>query len=293
MERKKDGFEGQRAIVLPHTIKDILTTNELTSLLYITDIGYYPKAEGHYRSRKDGAEQHILIYCTDGKGWVMINETRYNLKKEEFFIIEAGTPHSYGASEKEPWSIYWIHFTGEKSHLFRNIYNKVIRIEDSPEARFGDRLMMFEEIYKNLEMGYSTENLEYVTHCLWHFIASFRFISQFREVNKSKKGDIIQDSIKYMKENIHNHITLEDIANSVSYSPSHFGQIFLKKTGHSPLNYFNQLKIQKACQMLDFTEMKIKEIAFELGFYDQYHFSKTFCKITGETPSQYKKRNKG
>lgn len=83
------------------------------------------------------------------------------------------------------------------------------------------------------------------------------------------------------------------IAGCVNYSASHFGQIFLKKTGHSPLNYFNQLKIQKACQMLDFSDMKIKEIANELGFYDQYHFSKTFFKITGETPSQYKKRNKG
>ncbi|MDE5711221.1 MAG: AraC family transcriptional regulator [Bacteroides sp.] len=293
MERKKEGFEGQMAIVLPQTIKDILTSNELTSLLHITDIGYYPKAEGHYRSRKEGVDQHILIYCTDGKGWINIHNTRYNLKKEEFFIIEAGTPHSYGAAEKEPWSIYWIHFSGEKSHLFSSIYNKVIRIEDSPEARFGDRLLMFEEIYKNLEMGYSTENLEYVTHCLWHFIASFRFIPQFREVNKSKKGDIIQDSIKYMKENINKHLTLEDIAKHVHYSSSHFGQIFLKKTGHSPLNYFSQLKIQKACQMLDFTEMKIKEISFELGFYDPYHFSKTFFKITGETPSQYKKRNKG
>lgn len=293
MARKKEGFEGQRAIVLPQTIKDILTNNELTSLLFLTDIGFYPNADGHYRSRKEGADQHILIYCTDGKGWVNINETRYNLRKEDFFIIEAGTPHSYGASETNPWSIYWIHFTGEKSHLFRSIYNKVIRIDDSPEARFKDRLTMFEEIYKNLEMGYSTENLEYVSHCLWHFIASFRFISQFREVNKSKRGDIIQDSINFMKTNINKHITLEEISTSVNYSPSHFGQIFLKKTGHSPLNYFNQLKIQKACQMLDFTEMKIKEISYELGFYDQYHFSKTFFKITGETPSQYKKRNKG
>ena len=37
-------------------------------------------------------------------------------------------------------------------------------------------------------MGYSSENLEYVTLCLWHFIASFKFISQYREVNKSKKN---------------------------------------------------------------------------------------------------------
>lgn len=96
-----------------------------------------------------------------------------------------------------------------------------------------------------------------------------------------------------MKDNIDKKMVLEDIAEFVGYSPSHFGQIFLKKTGQTPLNYFNQLKIQKACQMLDFTDLKIKEIASELGFYDQYHFSKTFFKLTGETPTNYKKRNKG
>ena len=96
-----------------------------------------------------------------------------------------------------------------------------------------------------------------------------------------------------MHENIHKKLTLNDIASHVGYSPSHFGQIFRQKTGQTPLNYLNLLKIQRACQMLDFTDMKIKEITEELGFYDQYHFSKTFVKQIGETPSQYKKRSKG
>lgn len=98
---------------------------------------------------------------------------------------------------------------------------------------------------------------------------------------------------QYMKNNLPQKLSLEDIAGHVGYSPSHFGQVFLKKTGQTPLNYFNQLKIQKACQLLDFSELKIKEIAEELGFYDQYHFSKVFFKQIGEPPTQYKKRNKG
>lgn len=142
-------------------------------------------------------------------------------------------------------------------------------------------------------MGYSIENLQYTTLCLWHFLGSFRFIPQFREINKVIQGDIIQEAISYMRKNIDKKLTLEDIANSVQYSPSHFGQIFQKKSGHTPLNYFNQLKIQKACQFLDFSNMKIKEIADCLGFYDQYHFSKVFFKLIGETPSAYKKKNKG
>lgn len=278
---------------MPQPIKEMLTNNELTRLLYVTDIGYYPKATGHYRTRPTGSEQHILIYCTEGKGWFSINEHRKEVRKEQFFIIEAGLPHTYAASESDPWSIYWLHFTGEKSHLFRSIYNKVFSIDAAPEARFKDRLILFEEIFQNLEMGYSIENLEYTTLCLWHFIASFRFLSQYREVNKEKQGDVIQRTIRYMRNNLHKKLSLEDIANHVGYSPSHFGQVFLKKTGQPPLNYFNQLKIQKACQLLDFSELKIKEIADELGFYDQYHFSKVFFKQIGESPTQYKKHHKG
>lgn len=45
MEYKKDGFINQRAIVLPHFIKELMIQNELTRLLYVTDIGFYPKAK--------------------------------------------------------------------------------------------------------------------------------------------------------------------------------------------------------------------------------------------------------
>ena len=293
MEYKKDGFINQRAIVLPHFIKELMIQNELTRLLYVTDIGFYPKAKGHYRIRNKGSEQNILIYCTEGKGWISTNGTRHEIVKGHFFIIEAGLPHIYAASASDPWSIYWLHFTGEKKHLFQVIYNKVHHIDDAPEARLKDRLMLFEEIFQNLEMGYSMENLEYTSLCLWHFIASFRFISQYREINKNRRGDAIQGAINFMKNNINSKLSLEEIAFHINYSPSYFGQIFLKKTGQTPLNYFNQLKIQRACQLLDFSELKIKQIANELGFYDQYHFSKMFFKQTGETPTQYKKRNKG
>lgn len=293
MIRRKDGFVNQRAIVLPNKIKKILSEDELTKMLYVTDIGFYPDASGHYLARRDGSEQNILIYCTEGKGWFSINGVRQEVCRGQFFIIESRIPHIYAADEHTPWTIYWIHFTGEKSHLFKSIYNKVYDITDVPEARLSDRLLLFEEIYQNLQMGYSYDNLEYTSLCLWHYIASFRFIPQYREVNKARKGDTIQEAIAYMRKNLEKKLTLETIAFQVNYSPSHFGQLFIKKTGYSPLNYFTQLKIQKACQLLDFTEMKIKEIATLLGFYDQYHFSKVFYKHIGETPSHYKNRNKG
>ena len=69
----KDGFMGQKMIVLPESIRADLKTNIITKNFYITDIGYYPKANFHHRTRKKGADEFILIYCTEGQGQIIIN----------------------------------------------------------------------------------------------------------------------------------------------------------------------------------------------------------------------------
>lgn len=96
-----------------------------------------------------------------------------------------------------------------------------------------------------------------------------------------------------MKENIERHLTLHDIAKSVGYSSSHFSLIFKKETGHAPLNYFNLLKIQQACFLLDTTDMKIRQICYKIGIEDAYYFSRLFNKIMGISPREYKKSQKG
>jgi AraC-like DNA-binding protein len=85
-------------------------------------------------------------------------------------------------------------------------------------------------------------------------------------------------------------LTLEEIARQVNLSPSHFSFIFKKKTGFSPIEYFNHLKIQKACQYLLFTDLRIKEISSELGIDDQYYFSRLFTKVMGFAPNDYREK---
>lgn len=95
-----------------------------------------------------------------------------------------------------------------------------------------------------------------------------------------------------MKENLENKVCLEDIAKSVNYSGSHFSALFAERTSYSPMEYYNQLKIQRACSYLQFSDLKIKEIAFRLGYYDPFHFSKAFNKEMEITPREYRKRYK-
>jgi AraC-like DNA-binding protein len=97
----------------------------------------------------------------------------------------------------------------------------------------------------------------------------------------------------FMQENIDKQINLSDLAALCGFSVSHYCMVFKKKTSRSPIDYFINLKIQKACQMLDYNNSNIKEIAARLDFEDQFYFSRAFKKIMGISPSDYRKKIKG
>ena len=112
MLRLKDGFSGERALVLPLIVVEMMEQDPLCSMLHITDIGYYPKAKHHFRERKEPINQYVFIYCVDGAGWYQLGKQRYNVSANQYFILPAGIPHAYGADADHPWTIYWIHFKG-------------------------------------------------------------------------------------------------------------------------------------------------------------------------------------
>ena len=295
MLKLKEGFNGERAIVLPKIIVDMLEKDPLASMLHITDIGYYPKAEHHYRERKEAVNQFVFIYCVDGCGWYSINGNRYEVHANQYFILPAGIPHTYAADKATPWTIYWIHFKGTLAPFYAQ--NALLPMDINPEAhsRISQRINMFEELFNTLKNGYNTENLQYVSSLFHHYLGSLRFVQQYRDSNNVSVNEenAIETAIHHMKENIEKRLTLKDISESVGYSSSHFSMIFKKEIGHSPLNYFNLLKIQKACFLLDSTDMKISQICYKIGIEDAYYFSRLFSKIMGMSPREYKKTQKG
>ncbi|MFV0605952.1 MAG: AraC family transcriptional regulator [Niabella sp.] len=288
--RKKDGFNGQKAIVLPKNTLQLCEAGAITTLLYITDIGYYPKARFHFREREKGSNQNILIYCVDGAGWAVIDGIEVAIEKGQYLIIPQNSVHTYGADMANPWSIYWIHFKGKESG---SIINKLTsnNMAYKGEASFGDkRLELFDEIYNTLELGYSIDRLHYASMLLWNYFATFCYPKLFNySISKDEPVEIV---IHHMLENTHKNLKLKDLAGLVYISPSHFSTLFKKKTGYPPLEYFNHIKIQKACRYLEFTNMHVKDICYNLGFNDPFYFSRLFHKQMGESPIEYRKRKK-
>jgi AraC-like DNA-binding protein len=291
--RIEEGFKDQKAIILPQKILFELESNPITKLLFITDIGYYPEAKYHYRERPTGAKQNIIIFCAKGKGWVETDGNKIKVRNDQFFIIPANIPHRYGADTTDPWTIYWLHFTGNLADRFVKKDFSLVTIDPGINTRNDRRIRLFEEIYQNLSMGYSIENIEYSSICLWYFLGAFYYLAQFERIRAIQQHDLIEKSILYMYEHIDSKINLTHLASLCGFSVSHYSMIFKKKTSRSPIEYFNNLKIQKACQLLDFTTLHIKEIASRLNYEDQFYFSRVFKKTMGLSAAEYRKNKKG
>lgn len=295
MLKLKDGFSGERALVLPQVIIKMMENDPLTVMLHITDIGYYPKAMHHYRERREPINQYVFIYCINGAGHYTLNGHTCDVSANQYFILPSNVPHSYEADEANPWTIYWIHFKGTLAQYYASGAARPIDIRPQAHSRIGDRLNIFEEIFSTLKDGYSTGNLRYAMSLFHYFLGSLRYIQQYRKANASAIDDehIVEVAIHYMKENIEKHLSLQTLAGYIGYSPSHFSSFFKKQTGHAPLAYLNLLKIQRACQMLDETDMKINQICHKIGIDDPYYFSRLFSKIMGMSPRSYRRVNKG
>lgn len=286
---KQEGFAGQISVVLPEKIRKWIDKNSLISSLYVTDIGYYPKAHHHFRERLQGADEDILIYVLDGLGMVKINDASFELKANQFIVIPAGTGHSYMADEANPWTIYWLHLNSKNKNIFEGLYAKMMPVNPSKTSRIKERIQLFEEIIEILSLGFSPANIEYANLCLVHLLASFRYIDQFRKVNYSTEKDVIKKAIIYMKQHIEQKISLQEMASQFKLSVPHFSRLFRQRTRNSPIEYFIQLKMQHACQLLDYSNLKIYEIADAIGYDDSYYFSRIFKKVMGISPLQYKK----
>lgn len=110
MLKLREGFKGQRIIVLPKFLVEEFQKDRFASNLYLTDIGYYPNAEYHFCHRENGAGEYIFVFCQQGGGWLEMEGVKHAIGRNQFFVIPPGVKHSYGADKANPWSIYWLFF---------------------------------------------------------------------------------------------------------------------------------------------------------------------------------------
>lgn len=273
-----------------HTTFPGLLSKDAFPDLTICIAGYYEKALGHYCKRPVVSEYQVA-YCTAGKGVIRCAGKEAVIQKGDVLINIPGHPHEYWADGKEPWSHYWVHFTGTAAARYFQ-YLRCRPDEPGFSLGYNERLVgLYREMLDVLPHDDPPHQLQALS--LLHGILSLMAVlrQQAETLEKPRRAGTQLDMAAvdlFMAEHPEN-ITLPRFARSFALSVPHFIRLFEQKTGYSPMQYVARKKVTQSCRILvQSPALSIKEVAGRVGVEDPHYFSRLFKKVTGMTPQQYR-----
>ncbi len=276
-----------RYLIIPKDIEKQILEDPLCSNLFVKEIGYQEQEQIYSIPKNRQPGQYLIIYIVKGEGWYTYKEETYQVSENSFFVLPLKFIPVMESSLKNPWKMYWAIFSGSQAAKM----TRFLMGEDyAPKKAIPlmGRVAQFNDILHHLEFMKNIENLVYANSRFYSFLCSFKL--EILSAKKASENDRVFHTIEYMRENIDKVLTLEELADFVNFSVSHYCAVFKQKTTQTPIQFFTSMKVQRACQLLQNKEQTIKTIAYNLGFFDQYHFSKVFKQIMGTSPKKFRSR---
>ncbi|MFT6164298.1 MAG: AraC-like DNA-binding protein [Zhongshania aliphaticivorans] len=251
-------------------------------------MGYYPAAFGH-RMQRQQHDSHLLIYCIAGKGTLMCDDKHYRINSGDIILLPPDHPHAYKADGKDPWTIYWLHFDG---NLADDFYQHIQL--SSPCVNIGVQprvVRIFDGLSELRRSAYQFAEFMQGGHQLQALLSYIALLvrQQRPQSGKALNWERLRAT---MQEHIHGQLNLDELAAEVKLSKYHFTKKFKAHTGQSPIQYFINMKIQRACYLLDSTSQSVKQVAAAVGYDDAYYFSRLFKKTIGLAPSDYRQHRR-
>jgi two-component system response regulator YesN len=127
--------------------------------------------------------------------------------------------------------------------------------------------------------------------CAWISTALNEFIELVYSSQDARKVTQISPAINYIDANYDKPITLADIAKASHISVSRLAHVFKEQMGITLIDYLTSVRIERAKQLLLATEQSCTEICFQVGYNNQSYFTRTFKRLVGMTPRQFRAGN--
>ncbi|MDQ0728264.1 AraC family transcriptional regulator [Microbacterium sp. W4I20] len=284
---RMEGFEHQRLCVLPRPQVETALGAAGTRRLLVTDAGYFPTARGHRRVRPRGCAETVVLLCVSGRGTVTIAGEAHVLTASGSIAIAAGAPHSYEASDDDPWSIWWLHVRGTDAAELA--VQPLGRQSPVTRLRSMDRVVaLFDELVTTLERRLSPPQLLLASGVAWNLLTRIAADSILPH-----EGSALERAMRYLEARVDGNIQVSELAALVGMSPSHLSALFREATGSGPAAFHTSLRMTHARNLLDTTSLSVREIAAAVGYTDPLYFSRHFRRLHGLNPTGYRALHKG
>lgn len=235
--------------------------------------------------------EYQILYISKGEGtFVSESIKKTKITKGQAIILFPGEWHSYCPAKNTGWNEYYIGFEGTiiDSLIENNFISKDKQILD---VGINEELTnLFSTAIKVAKEDKKTAQ-QYLAGIVYHILGTMLFLSDNNNLDGKESSQIVESAKIIMNENLHRDIDIKSIATKLGTSYSWFRKFFKEYTGYAPAQYFNELRLRKAKELLLETELPIKEIAYKLNFSSIEYFLSFFKKRADLTPTEYRKIN--
>ncbi len=239
----------------------------------------------NFNTVRDYKDSYLLFYTIAGCGIVSQNHASVKLQPGQALLINCRTPQSYGTDPDTGfWTHYWVHLDGSGVRALEDLLipdgkNTVFTAsEDSLQAQFDILL-------RNLE-NTSSETVLRISLAA-HQIMTSLILQRSSAYSRNQK--LIMKTADYIASRCCSDISLPELLKIAGMSRAYYLRLFRQYIGTTPHNYLLSLRITKAKELLEVTDLSIHEIAMETGFSDDASFSTRFSAMAGISPSRYRK----
>ncbi|MEG0896279.1 MAG: AraC family transcriptional regulator [Ruthenibacterium sp.] len=249
---------------------------------------FYPIYLGHYYCDKDYMvdrtrfDSFLMLYVKSGSGFAEIDGKHEILREGSIVLIDCYKPHRYYTNTY--WEIYWVHFDGVMASKFYNLATK-----NGNVVTPANHYVATHELRKLVQMfeGKDKVNEAIFSRGINDLLTEFILCANESPYAESRTA-VIDESIKFISENLDKDISLELLAKQASLSPFYFSRIFKKETDFTPHQYIIMIRIDYSRYLLRTSQMLVKEVAYRCGFNSESSFCTCFHKIIGITPNCYR-----
>lgn len=260
--------------------------NPIDSTLYtVLRTGFGAVPDPFEINRTNKYEYCNVHYVYDGCGMLCVNNKSYLLNKGDVFVLTAGVAHRYYALPKSNFSLQWIEFCGSNCNQILNMFiSKGLYVIKNEGFEIASHIYTIQN--QLMSSSFNPYDMSAKVYELMMLL-----IKSSKKSCETNLPPSIKNALEYMNQNYCEKINLHHLANNYLVSHSYFVRQFKKYIGITPNKYLNLKRIEKACYLLQTTELSGDEIASKIGMYDNAYFHKCFKAVTNTSPSAYRQIN--
>ncbi|WP_127588831.1 AraC family transcriptional regulator [Paenibacillus koleovorans] len=252
----------------------------ITTLEYVVEVQSKKPTEVHQSKTPAIKNEYVLSLTTQGSTNYYISDQQYSISKGDILFFPRYLPRSRVMNELDQWRhivvVFHLQFGSESDHALLDNLNHVFKNLDQTRFAF---------LFQELLQAWGEKQTGYLIRCRSRIMEIMHLLIIDSIDHKTSHLRMVETLIGLMYANEHKFYSIEELSREIGISPSYLCLIFKKTTGKTAIQYQNQIKIGKACDLLRSGEYNITEAAERLGFKDIYYFSRLFKKIMGTTPS--------